>query len=63
MPPCSPDLSAIEPAFGMIKQLPRGQACSTTDTLLKAMQSVLTAVTPTAAANFLRTRGYPLQVE
>lgn len=61
LPPYSPDLSPIEPAFSKIKQRLRGLACRTTAALWQAMQGVLETVTPTDAANCFRHCGYPLR--
>jgi transposase len=61
LPPYSPDLSPIEPAFSKIKNLLRGLACRTTHALWTSMQPVLDAVTPTDAAHFFQHCGYPLR--
>jgi transposase len=61
LPPYSPDLSPIEPAFSKIKQLLRGLACRTTAALWDAMQGVLDAITPSDSVNFFRHCGYPLR--
>lgn len=58
LPPYSPDYSPIEPGFSKIKQLLRGLAARTKDTLWKSMQSILDAVTPSDAANFFKHCGY-----
>jgi transposase len=63
LPPYSPDYSPIEPVFGKIKQLLRGLAARTKDTLWTSMQSILDAVTPSDAANCFEHCGYPLQRE
>lgn len=60
LPPYSPDYSPIEPAFSKIKQLLRGLASRTQDTLWKSMQSVLESVTATDAAGFFTHCGYSL---
>lgn len=57
LPPYSPDLNPIEMVFSKIKQLLRSLACRTSDSLWKAMQSVLDQVTLSDAANSFRHRG------
>jgi transposase len=61
LPPYSPDYSPIEPAFSKIKQLLRGLAARTRETLWNSMQSILDTVTPSDARNFFEHCGYPLQ--
>lgn len=61
LPPYSPDLNPIENVFSKIKQLLRGLACRTRETLWHAMQRVLDAVTPGDSANCLRHAGYTLR--
>ena len=63
LPPYSPDLNPIEMVFSKIKQLLRGLACRTRQTLWTAMQTVLERVTPTDAKNCFRHCGYTLHVE
>lgn len=58
LPPYSPDLSPIEPAFSKIKQLLRGLACRTREALWTSMQSVLDTVSPSDASNFFTHCGY-----
>ena len=60
LPPYSPDLSPIEPAFSKIKRKLRSLACRSMDTLWRTMQSVLDEVTARDAAGFFRHCGYPL---
>lgn len=62
-PPYSPDMNPIEMIFSKIKQLLRGLACRTQDSLWNSMQSVLDKVTPSDAANCFAHCGYPLQHE
>jgi transposase len=61
LPPYSPDYSPIEPAFSKIKQLLRGLAARTKDSLWKSMQAILDAVTPADALAFFAHCGYPLR--
>ena len=61
LPPYSPDYSPIEPAFSKIKQLLRGLAARSRDTLWSSMQSILDAVTPSDAQHFFEHCGYSLQ--
>jgi transposase len=63
LPPYSPDLNPIEPAFSKIKQLLRSAAHRTMEALWTNMQSLLDRVSASDAANFLRHCGYTLQVE
>ena len=60
LPPYSPDLSPIEPAFSKIKNLLRTLACRTSRALWNSMQSVLDAVTPTDALHYFHHCGYTL---
>lgn len=60
LPPYSPDLSPIEPAFSKIKQKLRSLACRTCQALLTSMQTVLDTVTTSDAANFFAHCGYGL---
>lgn len=63
LPPYSPDLNPIEPAFFKIKQRLRSAGHRTLDALWSDVQRVLDLITPTDAANFFRHCGYTLQVE
>lgn len=63
LPPYSPDLNPIEPAFSKLKQLMRSAAHRTMEALWTNMQSMLDRVTASDAANFLRHCGYTLQVK
>jgi transposase len=60
LPPYSPDLNPIENVFSKIKQLLRGLACRTRETLWHAMQRVLDAITASDSANCFRHAGYTL---
>lgn len=61
LPPYSPDLNPIEPAFSKIKQRLRSAGYRLIDELWHAMQGILDAITPSDAAGFFRHCGYPLQ--
>ena len=61
LPPYSPDYSPIEPAFSKIKQLLRGLAARTRESLWNSMQSILDTLTPSDALHFFEHCGYPLQ--
>jgi len=63
LPAYSPDLNPIEMVFAKIKQLLRSLTCRTRDALWKAMQSVLSQVTPSDAANCYKHCGYTLQMD
>lgn len=58
LPPYSPDLSPIEPAFSKIKQKLRSLACRTRETLWSSMQTVLDTVTGSDATNYFAHCGY-----
>jgi transposase len=58
LPPYSPDLSPIEPAFSKIKQRLRGLASRTREALWTSMQSILDTVTARDATNFFTHCGY-----
>jgi len=62
LPPYAPDLNPIEMVFSKIKQLLRGLACRTRDTLWSAMQSVLDRVSPSDAINCFKHCGYTLRL-
>jgi transposase len=62
LPPYSPDFNPIENIFAKIKQVLRGLACRTRDTLWTAMQSVLDLVSPSDALNCFAHCGYSLHV-
>ena len=63
LPPYSPDLNPIEPAFAKLKQLLRSAGHRTVDALWADVQRMLDLITPADAANFFRHCGYTLQVE
>ncbi len=58
LPPYSPDLNPIEPAFSKIKQAFRSLAARTIDGLWSATQSILDRVTASDAQGFFRHCGY-----
>jgi transposase len=58
LPPYSPDLSPIEPAFSKIKQRLRSLGCRTREALWNSMQTVLDTVTVRDASNFFTHCGY-----
>jgi transposase len=61
LPPYSPDLNPIEPAFSKIKQALRSLACRQVETLWNTMQSVLDRVTASDAQGFFEHCGYATQ--
>ena len=63
LPPYSPDLNPIEPAFSKLKQLLRSAGHRTREALWNHMQPLLNRVTPSDAAGFFRHCGYTLQVD
>jgi transposase len=62
LPPYSPDLNPIEPAFSKIKQELRSLSIRTVERQWSTMQSVLDQVTATDANAFFRHCGYTLQM-
>ena len=62
LPPYSPDLNPIEPAFSKIKQALRSLACRTIDSLWSTMQSVLDRVTAEHARGFFQHCGYATDI-
>ena len=58
LPPYSPDLSPIEPAWSKVKALLRRSAARTYDALLEAVELALRAVTPADARGWFRMCGY-----
>lgn len=60
LPPYSPDMSPIEPAFSKVKQHLRSLACRSQTALWNSMQSVLDNVTASDARNFFAHCGYHL---
>jgi transposase len=63
LPPYSPDLNPIEPAFAKLKHPLRSAGHRTVDALWRDVQRMLDRITPGDAAHFFRHCGYPLQVE
>jgi len=61
LPPYSPDLSPIEPAFSKIKQLLRSAAYRTVDVLWGSVQSILDHVSASNAIAYFRHCGYAIQ--
>ena len=62
LPPYSPDLNPIEPAFAKVKQALRSAAHRTAEALWSSMQGVLDRVTAGDADGFFRHCGYTLRV-
>ena len=58
LPPYSPDLNPIEPAWAKVKGELRRVAARTPDALHKGLGPALDAVTPQDAAGFFRYAGY-----
>ena len=58
LPPYSPDLSPIEPAWAKVKAALRRTAARSVDALHEAIGLALAAVTPQDAAGFFRHCGY-----
>lgn len=63
LPPYSPDLNPIEPAFSKLKQLMRSAAHRTMQALWSDVQRMLDCITPSDAAGYYRHCGYELQVK
>lgn len=62
LPPYSPDLNPIEPAFSKIKQALRSLASRTVGRLWSTMQSVLDQVTSNDAQGYFRHCGYAKEI-
>jgi transposase len=62
LPPYSPDLNPIEPAFSKIKQALRSLSLRTVDAMWSTMQSVLDRVTGSDAQGFFRHCGYATEI-
>ena len=62
LPPYSPDLNPIEPAFSKLKQLLRSAAHRTIEALWSDVQRMLDLITASDAQGYFRHCGYPLQV-
>ena len=60
LPPYSPDLTPIEPAFSKIKALLRGLGARTREALLEAVRLAVAAITPEDAAGWFAHTGYSL---
>jgi transposase len=58
LPPYSPDLNPIEPAWAKVKARLRAAAARTAEALHDAVGAALAAVTPSDAAGFFRHAGY-----
>ena len=58
LPPYSPDLNPIEPAFSKIKQAMRRAAARCWDTLVAASVEAMRSVSPGDIAGYLRAAGY-----
>ena len=63
LPPYSPDLNPIEPAFSKLRQLLRSAGHRVREALWENMQPMLDRITSSDAAGFFRHCGYTLQVD
>jgi hypothetical protein len=63
LPPYSPDLNPIELAFAKLKQLMRSAAHRTMEALWGDVQRMPDLITADDAADFIRHRGYTLEVK
>lgn len=61
LPPYSPDLNPIEPAFSKLKQAMRSAAHRTMESLWLDMQRLLELITPGDANGYYRHCGYAIQ--
>jgi transposase len=61
LPPYSPDLNPIEPAFAKLKQLLRSAEHRQVTALWNDMQRMLDCISPTDSTNFFRHCGYGIQ--
>ena len=61
LPPYSPDLNPIEPAWSKLKTLLRGVGARTTEALHAALTTLVDAITATDAAGYFRHCGYAVQ--
>jgi transposase len=59
LPPYSPDLNPIEPAWSKLKALLRGLGARTKDALHTALSAVVDAITAQDARGYFRHCGYP----
>ncbi len=60
LPPDSPDVALIEPAFAQVKQALRRAEARSCETLVAAIGQALDAVSPADARGFFAHCGYPL---
>lgn len=63
LPPYSPDLNPIEPAFSKLKQLLRSIAHRTVDALWADVQRILDQISTSDARGFFTHCGYTLQIK
>ena len=63
LPPYSPDLNPIEPAFSKLRQLLRSAVHRTVNGLWPDAQRMPELITPSDTAGFYRHCGYTLQME
>lgn len=61
LPPYSPDLNPIEPAWSKLKTLLRGLGARTTEALHTALTTLVDAITTSDAAGYFRHCGYAVQ--
>lgn len=61
LPPYSPDLNPIEPAFSKLRRLYESAGHRTVDALWRDTQRLLDLIRPADAAGYFRHCGYPLQ--
>ena len=61
LPPYSPDLNPIEPAWAKLKTLLRGPGARTTEALHAALTALVDAIRPGNARGFFRHCGYVVQ--
>lgn len=61
LPPYSPDLNPIEPAWSKLKTLLRGVGARTTEALHTALTTLVDAITAADARSFFRHCGYAVQ--
>lgn len=61
LPPYSPDLNPIEPAFGKMKSMLRAAKARVADALVWALDEALSAITPQDCRGWFRHSGYQAQ--
>ena len=61
LPPYSPDLNPIEPAWSKLETLLRGVGARTTEALNAALTTLVDAITARDAAGYFRHCGYAVQ--